>query len=347
MIVYAGLLISSKIKLGDEMIRLILILCLFCSVVSAQFNGGTFNNIMNLGDYVSLELVPGTKMSKEDKAVDNLFGKLLGTEKKNENPIITMNPFMPGNGQTWKIVKVNENEYTIFNAAYELGLGIENSSKNEDAKALPVAYNENAADQLFHIVRDTVNFRYGFYFVSKNSGLVLEYDKANKQIIQKKLDYGNANQIWVMSLRKKIRNVQNGNYIVPEKRNAFFPGAALQLTSNSKESHSNWDLINHPTVSGLYYIMNSISKQFLTVPKNSNSEIQVGVQANQNRYNKDGQILYQMRFPDKNSAAFIIMLYPEKKYSLINSDNNLKIDVIDETNTNQHWIIEEGSFTLF
>lgn len=315
--------------------------------LAAQFNGGTYNNFFNLGDYESLDLVPGKKMDAESKAVEDLFEKVLGTQKTNEETIVSVSSYAGKNGQVWKITKVAEGEYVLFNDTYKLAIGIEGSSKNENAKAVPEAYQKDLNSQIFFIERDTINYRFGFYLISKNSGLVLEVDKNSKEIKQKKMTYGNPYQVWAMGLRKKIKNVSTGEYIVPDLSKAILPGAEIHLTKDSKSIYTNWEFINHPAVSGIYFMMNSISKKFLTVQKNETGGAAVDQEIIQWNYDRNGLIIFQFGTVENSSNNYNVFIYPEKNNSFTIDKNKLLIAPLNASDEKQQWQLENGSFTLF
>ncbi len=325
----------------------IILIVLLTSNLFSQFNGGKFNNVLNLGEYKTLELIPGQKVSDESKKVDDIFGSILGTPKTNENPIITVGLFMKNAGQLWNVTKVSDNEYVIFNDSYKMALSIEGSSKEENAKVIPEQYIKDAPQQVFHMIRDSVNFRYGFYLKSKHSGLTLQVDKSSKQITQTKMDYGNPFQVWAFSLRKKIRNSSSNQYIAPEKNKAILAGVKLQMTKDEKSTFNNWEFINHPTASGIYYIMNSVSKFFITVPKNSQGEIETGIGIKQLNYDKNGQLLFQFKTVSEGSNRYLISVYPDGNYSFIDMGNSLEIIQTENSKIEQQWLIEDGSFSLF
>ncbi|MCF8241087.1 MAG: RICIN domain-containing protein [Melioribacteraceae bacterium] len=331
--------------------KFLIVLMLVSTSLFAQFQGGTFNNILNLGDHETLELVPGKKMSKEEKAADNLVGDLFGKvgldTKTNENPLLRLTSFNSTPGQLWKITMVTEGEFVIFNDQYKQALTVEGGSKEVNAKVIPENYQKDAQHQIFYVQRDTVKYRYGCYLISKHSGLVLEYNKESKELFQNKMSEGNSYQVWALSLRKKMRNAATGQVIMPEKKNIFFPGAIIGTTSDVKSMYANWNFINHPTASGIYYVMNSFSKQFLTVPKNEEGNVLTGGGIKQMPYNPNGQLLFHFKSVEGSPNTFIFYIYPGEAGALISEENMLKTVPADPTQKNQHWIMEEGTFSLF
>lgn len=322
------------------------VLSILTTSLLAQFNGGTFNNVMNLGDDLVLELVPGTKMSKEDKAADKLVGDLFGSigldTKTNENPIITISTFMDKPGQTWIFNKVAESEFVIYNDNYSQVLGIEGNSN----KIVPQNYSEGNAGQVFIIKRDTTKYRFGFYLISKQSGLALQVDKEKKEVYQTKLDEGNAYQVWVMALRKTFFNSASNKFMSPDKSTMLFPGGLIKATADEKSIYNNWDFINHPTGSGIFYIRNTFSKKFVNVSKNEAGNLLLGEVVKQTSYDRDGQLLYHF---DKieGTSDYIMYCYPGKNVGFTVDGNSLKTVNADATQNTQYWRFAKANFSLF
>ena len=326
------------------------ILIFISTTVHAQFQGATFNNVMNLGEYETLEFVPGTNMSKEEKAADDLVGNLFGkvglNTKTNEHSLITLSVFMDKPGQVWKFSKVGEGEFVISNENYEQVLAIEGASKNEKAKIVPEEYKQGAAHQIFIIRRDTVDYRYGFYLVSKHSGLALQVDKEKKEIYQAKLNEGNAFQVWVMALRKTFVNSGSGKFITPDKSTIFFSGGSVKPTTDGKSVYNNWDFINHPTASFIFYVMNSFSRKFLSVPKDENNNLVLGEGIQQISYYKTGQLLFHFRTL-KGTNDYMFYCYPGTETSFTVDGDVFKTVPSDTTQQLQHWKLGKANFSIF
>ncbi|MDZ7765210.1 MAG: RICIN domain-containing protein [Melioribacteraceae bacterium] len=326
------------------------ILLLLSTNTFAQFTGGTVNNLMNLGDEQSLELIPGTKMSKEEKLADDLVGDLFGQAgldtKTNENPIITVSNFMDRPGQTWYLSKVNDGEFVIYNEAHKMVLGIDGASNKDKAKIVPQSYVEGNPSQIFAIQRDTVKYRYGFYLISKQSKLALQVDKEKKEIYQTKFDEGNAYQVWVMALRKTFVNSASGKYMTPDKSTIFFPGGLITATANRKSIYNNWDFIVHPTGSGIFYVRNTFSKKFLSVAKNDAGSLLLGEAVKQMSYNRNAQLLFEFDTVE-GSDDYIFYCYPGKQAAFTVDGDALKTVRADTTQQAQYWRLEKANFSLF
>jgi len=326
------------------------ILFVVTTTLFAQFNGGTFNNVMNLGDDLALEIIPGTKMSKEEKMADDLVGDLFGKvgmdTKTNENLIIKVSTFMDKPGQTWYIKKVADGEFVIYNEAYKMVLGVESGSNKDKAKIVPQGYSEGNASQIFIIQRDTVKYRFGFYLISKHSGLAIQVDKEKKEIYQTKIEEGNAYQVWAMALRKTFVNTASGKYMSPDKTTMLFPGGLIKATSNRKSIYNNWDFIVHPTGSGIFYVRNTFSKKFMNVSKNKEGNLLLGEIVKQTTYDRNGQLLFHFENIEETSD-YMFYCYPGKNVAFTVEGNSLKTVQADSTQETQFWRLGKANFSLF
>lgn len=336
---------------GDIMKKFILSAIILLSTnLFAEFTGGTVNNFMNLGVDLSVELIPGTKMSKEEKLADDLVGDLFGKAgidtKTNENPIVKTSAFMDRPGQTWYFKKVGYGEFVIYNDAYKMVLGIEGGSTNEKVKVVPQSYVEGNASQIFSIQRDTINYRYGFYLISKQSGLALQVDKDNKEIYQTKKQEGNTYQVWIMALRKTLVNTTSGKYMSPDKSTMLFPGGLIKANADKKSIYNNWDFILHPTASGIYYVRNTFSKKFLNVSKNEEGYLLLGEVVKQTSYNRTGQLLFHFRSVE-GTDDYMFYCYPGKNVAFTVDGNSFKTVNADSTQQSQYWKLNKANFSLF
>lgn len=331
--------------------NLLLIMLITAITVSAQFNGGVYNNFMNVGDMSTLELIPGTKMSKEDKMADDLVGNLFGSmgvnTKTNENPIFTMTSYKNSAGQLWEVVKEAENEFVIYNRKHELAMGIEGASKAADAKVIPTAYKKGDPNTVFILERDTVDYRYGSYLVNKNSGKVVEVNPKTKELFQADKKEGNKYQIWALALRKKLVNVAYNAYLSLEKTNSMFNGAPVILTNDAKSITANWDLINLPTTTGWYYIMNSFSKKFISIKKSPENIIADDAQLFQNGYNKENVLVYSFDAVEGKEGIYYFEPNFGKGKVVEGGAESIKVVLPDSTSNKSLWKLTDGSFSLF
>ncbi len=326
---------------------LLIILFTFTSAVSAQFNGGTFNNLMNVGDYSTLELIPGTKMSSEEKKADDLIGDLFGKvgldTKTNENPIVKVSSFSGKPGQTWKIVRVKDNDFVIFSETYKLALTTDAASQ----KVFPAPYVKDSDNQIFYIQRDTLKCRYGFYLISKQNGFAVEVDKKSKELLLASKVESNDMQIWIMSLRKKLANKAVEKYLTPDKKNILFGKADILLTDKKNGVYTNWDIINHPTANNIYYIMNSFSKKFLAYLFDENGKVVSGSKLYQASYNKNSGLLFHFKNSPDSNFNYLLLPYPGEDFSVSVEGISPQISLPDSMKASQQWKLEEGTFSLF
>lgn len=328
----------------------ILFIIIFTVSLNAQFNGGSFNNIVNLGLESSLELLPGNKMSDEDKKVDDLFGKVFGSmgvdAKSNENPLIHLANYKGKELQTWKITLIAENEFVVFNEHLKLALTLENDGKAEKAKIIPMPYKEGSANQVFNIVRDENTARYGFSFISKISGMAITADEKSKELYQMPKVDGNKFQIWYMSNRNTFRNISESRYLSLNTNEALFSKAQVVLTPKKNIMTSNWDFIAHPTSTGVYYIMNSFSKKFISLPKNQEGEIIEGAKIVQTNYDVSFNLLFHFILT-QDKKAYLIYAYPGNEILVSDVDGTFLTAKPDPEKTNQGWILLQSSASLF
>lgn len=328
------------------------VLILIMSVsLFAQFNGGTFNNVMNIGDKSTLELVPGTKMSKEDKMADDLVGNLFGSmgmdTKTNENPIIQLTSFNPDDKQVWKFHKVADNEFVIYNDNAKLALGIENSSKDAGAKVVPMPYNENDPNQIFILDRDTLTYRYGSFWINKNSGLAVEYIKDKKEFVQNNRTEGNAYQVWVLSLRRRFQNKSTERVLAIDKKSWLIPGAEIIETGDAKTTVAQWNMISLPGSTGWYYIQNVMSSQFILIDKNEDGSVPVGAKVYQGKYNRDKLMLFGLFGSDDETYQYRLKVNGNPAVYLSVENGKVTTSADDKTSAAQMFKLANGVFSLF
>ncbi|GJQ61742.1 MAG: hypothetical protein SCALA702_07950 [Melioribacteraceae bacterium] len=332
--------------------RFTFVLILIMSVsLFAQFNGGTFNNVMNIGDRSTLELVPGTKMSKEDKMADDVVGDLFGSfgmnTKTNENPIIQMTSFSPNDKQVWKFHKVADNEFVIFNDNAKLALGIENASKDAGAKVIPMPYKENDQNQIFILDRDTLTHRYGSYWINKNSGLAVEYIKDKKEFVQNKRTEGNAYQVWQLTLRRRFQNKANERVLAIDKKSWVMPGAEIIHSSNAKATVAQWNMISLPGATGWYYIQNAMSGQFMQMKKNEDGTVPVGATIFQGKYNRDNIMVFGLHGSTDDNFGYRFKVNGNPSVYISVENNKVTTAANDTTSTGQMFKLANGVFSLF
>jgi len=332
--------------------QLTTVLFLILSVsLLGQFNGGTYNNILNLGDMSSLEVVPGTKMDKAEKMADDLVGNLFGSmgvnTKTNENPIVKISAWMPNDGHVWRFYKVNDGEYVIFNDTYKLALGVEGAKKDDKAKIIPMAYKENDPNQIFVLERDTLTYRYGSFWKNKNSGLVVEIDPKSKELFQTQKVEGNKNQVWAICYRRKLMNKETGGFLAPQRSTALFAGAPIEFTPDAKSIYTNWDMVSLPGSTGWYYMMNVMSKKFMVMEKDENGRAKVGSPIVQGPYNRDKVMLFGLNSTNDEEYPYFLLPNPSENTFMTGSGNNFTGAPVDSTNAGQHWKLVNGTFSLF
>ncbi len=289
--------------------RIIISFLILATSLLAQFRSGTYNYVFNLKDDSALEFTHPTNPD----AVDDMFAGLLGQKKGAQPAGFKANgAFMANDEQKFIISDAGDGYNYITSVFGQWALTVENSSTGDDAKIVAEKYS-GKDNQKIKIVRDTAKYRYASFFVFKHSGKALTMLK-NRELVQQTIKADTPEQVWGVAYRNVLLNENAKLYMGIEK------GAFSKLHGSGKNNiSSSWNLIVHPTGSGIYYIQNTATKMFMCTPQDeAGNGIFTTGEVMQVPYRRTGySMLYVFRSaPEGQKGSMLVPYNTDDKWAL-------------------------------
>ncbi len=279
-----------------------------------EFTEGFYDNIFNLSSLLPMEV----RTAKVGDEIDDLFDQAgLSSANSRAADVYTGIGFQNNSPlQKFFIKHQGNGYYSIYNEYTKMALTVENESKDAEANVVPQEF-KGKDNQLFLIIRDNEQYRYGAFIVAKHSKMALGIG-LHGSVIQKELNPNDKSQVWAFSNRKIWKNVVG--YLGVKKLTLEKEYASL---SNDTKTAS-WNYIVHPSYKNAYYVQNANSTLFLSSEEN---------------YDKDNVLKsYKLiQTPYVKGATTSMLFYmgftneAEKKVMIIDAMARYKLDVDKDT----------------
>ena len=275
-----------------------------------EFTEGFYDNIFNLNTLLPMEV----RTAKVGDAVDDLFDQAgLSSANSRAADVYTGIGFQNNSPlQKFFIKHQGNGYYSIYNEYTKMALTVENGSQDAEANVVPQEF-KGKDNQLFLIIRDNEQYRYGAFIVAKHSKMALGIG-LHGSVIQKELNPNDKSQVWAFSNRKIWKN--EAGYIGVKKLTLAKEYASL---SNDTKT-AGWNYIIHPSYKNAYYLQNANSTLFLSSEENYDKDnVLKSYKLIQTPYVKGAtsSMLFYMSFTDET----------EKKVAIIDAMARYKLDV--------------------